>query len=68
VPDPIDPAAGDKVALEGRLVTMDGDFTVHDPGVLYVDAGRIVEARAAGDDAPEGFEDVARVDVQGTPG
>jgi 5-methylthioadenosine/S-adenosylhomocysteine deaminase len=66
VPDPIDPAAGDKVALEGRLVTMDGDFTVHDPGVLYVDAGRIVEARAAGDDAPEGFEDVARVDVQGT--
>jgi 5-methylthioadenosine/S-adenosylhomocysteine deaminase len=64
--DPIDPAAGAKVALEGRVVTMDADFTVHDAGVLYVDAGRIVDARAAGDDPPDGFAEVPRIDVQGT--
>lgn len=66
MPDPIDPTAGAKVALEGRVVTMDANFSVHDPGVLYLDAGRIVDARAAGDDPPDGFTDVARVDVQGT--
>jgi 5-methylthioadenosine/S-adenosylhomocysteine deaminase len=64
--DPIDAAAGAKIALEGRLVTMDGDFTVHDPGVLYLDAGRIVEARAAGEDPPDGFAEVPRIDAQGT--
>jgi 5-methylthioadenosine/S-adenosylhomocysteine deaminase len=64
--DPIDPAAGAKVALAGRIVTMDDKFTVHDPGLLYVDAGEIVEARAAGGDPPAGFKDVKPIDVGGT--
>jgi 5-methylthioadenosine/S-adenosylhomocysteine deaminase len=66
VPDPIDPAAGSKVALAGRLVTMDGKFTVHDHGVLYIDEGRIVDALPAGDDPPDGFEGMSKVDVGGT--
>jgi 5-methylthioadenosine/S-adenosylhomocysteine deaminase len=64
--DPIDPAAGAKVALAGRVVTMDEDFTVHEPGVLYIDAGRIVNARAAGADSPEGFGQVQPIEVGGT--
>jgi 5-methylthioadenosine/S-adenosylhomocysteine deaminase len=64
--DPIDPAAGSKVALAGRVVTMDEDFTVHDSGVLYIEAGKIVAARAAGADPPDGFEGLERIDVDGT--
>jgi 5-methylthioadenosine/S-adenosylhomocysteine deaminase len=64
--DPIDPAAGSKVALAGRVVTMDKNFTVHDPGVLYIDAGKIVDARAAGADAPDGFGQVKPIDAGGT--
>ncbi|HET7857084.1 MAG TPA: amidohydrolase family protein, partial [Gaiellaceae bacterium] len=66
MPDPIDPAAGSKVALAGRLVTMDGKFTVHDPGVLYIDEGKIVDALPAGDDPPDGFQGVSPVNSGGT--
>ncbi len=64
--DPIDPAAGGKLALSGRLVTMDEHFTVIDDGVIYIDAGRIVAAEAASADAPAGFEQAHAVAVQGT--
>ncbi len=64
--DPIDPAAGGKLALSGRLVTMDEHFTVIDDGVIYIDAGRIVAAQAASADAPAGFEQAHAVAVQGT--
>ena len=64
--DPIDPAAGGKLALSGRLVTMDEHFTVIDDGVIYIDAGRIVAAQSASDDAPPGFEQTQPVAVQGT--
>ena len=63
---PIDPAAGTKLALAGRLVTMNRQFKVLDKGVLYADEGKIVAAREASAAPPSGFEDVARVDVGGT--
>lgn len=63
---PIDPAAGAKVALAGRLVTMDDEFEVVDEGVLYIDSGKIAELRKAGDDPPDGFEGIKAVDVGGT--
>jgi 5-methylthioadenosine/S-adenosylhomocysteine deaminase len=62
----IDPAAGGKQALAGRLVTMDANFTVIDAGVLYLDAGKIVAAQAAAAPPPAGFESIAPVDVGGT--
>ena len=63
---PIDPAAGTKLALAGRLVTMNRQFKVLDKGVLYADEGKIVVSREASAAPPNGFEDVARVDVGGT--
>jgi 5-methylthioadenosine/S-adenosylhomocysteine deaminase len=63
---PIDPAADVKLALAGRLVTMDDRFTVLDEGVLYVDQGKIVAAQERVAPPPDGFEDVTRVDVRGT--
>jgi cytosine/adenosine deaminase-related metal-dependent hydrolase len=62
----IDPAAGGKQALAGRLVTMDANFTVIDAGLLYLDAGKIIAAQAAAAPPPAGFESIAPVDVGGT--
>jgi 5-methylthioadenosine/S-adenosylhomocysteine deaminase len=64
--DPIDPAAGGKVALAGRLVTMNKSFEVIDRGVLYLEGGRIVAARAAAAEPPPGFETVDPIDLDGT--
>ena len=63
---PIDPTAGGKQALAGRLVTMDANFTVIEAGVLYLDAGRIVAAQPAAAPPPGGFESIAPVSVGGT--
>ena len=63
---PIDPGAGPKLALRGRIVAMDDRYTTFDPGALYVDAGSIIAAQDAAAPPPTGFEQVAVVDVQGT--
>jgi len=54
-PPPIDPLTGPKLALAGRVVTMNDDFTVIDDGVVYVDHGSIVEVQARSAAPPEGF-------------
>ena len=65
-----DPLTRPKLALAGRVVTMDDRFTVLRRGVIYMEAGRIVAVvDAAGSPpgtAPPGFEDVKPVDVGGT--
>jgi 5-methylthioadenosine/S-adenosylhomocysteine deaminase len=63
---PIDPAAGGKLALAGRIVTMDSQFTVFESGVLYIDSGRLVAVEENTQAAPPGFESVSRIDVDGT--
>jgi 5-methylthioadenosine/S-adenosylhomocysteine deaminase len=63
---PIDPAAGPKSALRGRIVTMDDQFTVRERGIVYIDAGQIADVREASADPPDGFADVAVVDTRGT--
>lgn len=63
---PIDPETGPRLALRGRLVTMDDAFTVIPGGILYIEAGAIVAARPSDRPAPPGFEDVAVVDTGGT--
>jgi 5-methylthioadenosine/S-adenosylhomocysteine deaminase len=63
---PVDPLTGPKLALTGRIVTMDGAFRTLDRGTVYVDAGRIVAVQDAGLDAPAGFETTRAVPVRGT--
>ena len=40
--EPIDPLTGPKLALAGRVVTMDDAFTVKNDAVVYIDRGAIV--------------------------
>jgi cytosine/adenosine deaminase-related metal-dependent hydrolase len=63
---PIDPLTGPKLALAGRVVTMDEAFTVKSDAVIYIDQGSIVAVQDRTMAAPAGFEDVALVDAGGT--
>jgi 5-methylthioadenosine/S-adenosylhomocysteine deaminase len=63
---PIDPAAGEKFALSGRVVTMDDHFSVIDRGVVYIDEGRVAWVLPQSADPPQGFEDVEPVASGGT--
>ena len=63
---PIDPLSGPKLALAGRVVTMDDTFTVKDDAILYVDRGSIVAVQDRARLAPAGFEKVAPVDTGAT--
>lgn len=63
---PIDPLTGPKLALAGRVVTMDETFTVKDDAVLYVDRGSIVAVQDRAMAPPAGFEGVAPVDTGAT--
>jgi 5-methylthioadenosine/S-adenosylhomocysteine deaminase len=63
---PIDPAAGGKLALAGRLVTMDERFTVINAGVIYIDGGQILGVLEASAPPPDGFEQLEPVAVRGT--
>jgi 5-methylthioadenosine/S-adenosylhomocysteine deaminase len=62
------PLMGPKLALAGRVVTMDEPGTVWPRGVIYIDAGRIVAVADAtvAAPAPPGFASVAPIDVGGT--
>ena len=57
----IDPLTGPKLALAGRVVTMDDAFTVRTDAVVYIDQGAIVAVLDRAQAAPAGFEAVARV-------
>ncbi len=63
---PIDPLAGPKLVLRGRVVTMDAAASVHDDALVYVEKGVLVALRPAGQAPPAGFEGVAVVDTQAT--
>ena len=47
---PIDPLEGPKLALSGRLVTMDDGFGVLEGGTVYIENGRIVNVVGRGVD------------------
>ena len=63
---PVDPLTGPKLALAGRVVTMDDAFTVRADGIVYVDKGRIVAVQDRAQPAPGGFEGVPVVETGGT--
>ena len=63
---PVDPLTGPKLALAGRVVTMDDAFSVKDEAIVYVEKGRIVAVQEREQAAPPGFAGVAIVDTDGT--
>ena len=64
--EPFDPADSPKVALEGRIVTMDTGFKVIDRGRVFTQNGGIVAVQDATAPAPAGFSSVPVVDTGGT--
>lgn len=65
-PIPVDPLSGPRVAISGRVVTMDDAFTVRNDAVTYIDRGTIVAIQDRAQAPPAGFEDVPRVKSGGT--
>lgn len=65
-PTPIDLPTGPRLALRGRVVTMDDAFTVRPDAVVYIDRGGIVAIRDRAQPPPDGFEDVKLVHSSGT--
>jgi len=63
---PVDPLTGPKLALSGRIATMDEGFKVLTRGVVYIDQGAIAGVQEAGAPAPPGFEAVSVVATGGT--
>lgn len=63
---PIDPLLGPKLALAGRVVTMDDAFSVSTNTVVYVERGSIVSVQPRAKPAPPGFADVTVVESGGT--
>ena len=63
---PIDPLSGGKIALAGRVVTMDGANTVLPDAVLYIDQASFIAVQDRGKPAPPGFDSVAIVQTGGT--
>lgn len=65
-PEPIDPLTGAKLALGGRVVTMDDAFKVRSDAVVYIDRGAIVAVQDRKAPAPAGFDAVRVVATGGT--
>ena len=65
-PGPIDPLTGPKLALAGRVVTMDDAFTVKTDAVVFIDHGAIVAVQDRAQPAPAGFDHVPLVETGGT--
>jgi 5-methylthioadenosine/S-adenosylhomocysteine deaminase len=63
---PIDPLSGPKLALAGRVVTMDDSFTVHQDAVVYINNACVVAVRDHAQTAPPDFEGVPVVKTGGT--
>jgi len=63
---PVDPLTGPRLALAGRVVTMDDAFAARPDAIVYVDKGRIVSVQNRAQPVPEGFESVTVVETGGT--
>jgi 5-methylthioadenosine/S-adenosylhomocysteine deaminase len=60
------PDAPARLALSGRVVTMDAVRSVLPHGVVYVEGPRIVAVRPAAAPPPDGFDEVRAVATRGT--
>ncbi len=68
MPDGPDPSADSRLALGGRVVTMNRDTgsTVVDDGVVYIQGNAVTAVQPQSGATPAGFEDVKIVDSKGT--
>jgi hypothetical protein len=62
----IDALTGARYALEGKVVTMDEDFTVLERGTIFIDGNRIAAVQPTGAEAPSGFSDSPLIRTGGT--
>lgn len=62
----IDPLTSPRLALSGRVVTMDASHTVIAKGTVYMEKGDIVAVQPTATSPPAGFENVMRVTTGGT--
>ena len=62
----IDPLVGPKLALSGRVVTMDSVYSVKTAATVFVDKGTIVAIRDKGAPAPDGFAGIPVIATGGT--
>lgn len=63
---PVDPLTGPKMALAGRVVMMDDNFTVKSNAVVYIEKGTVVAVHDREQPAPTGFEAITAVNTGGT--
>jgi cytosine/adenosine deaminase-related metal-dependent hydrolase len=63
---PIDPLSGPKLALAGRVVTMDDSFSVKTDAIVYIENGSIVAVQERAQPAPTGFVGVTVMESGGT--
>jgi 5-methylthioadenosine/S-adenosylhomocysteine deaminase len=63
---PIDPLKGQKLALSGRIVTMNDHHRVLKNGVLFIENGRIAAITNHDAPKPHGFEHTKIVNTEGT--
>ena len=63
---PIDPLSGPKLALAGRVVTMDDAFSTKSDAVVYIDKGSIVVVQDRAKPAPADFAGVTVIETEGT--
>jgi 5-methylthioadenosine/S-adenosylhomocysteine deaminase len=62
---PIDPFTGPKLALAGRVVTMDDNFTVRPDSIVYINQACVVDIRDRTNPHPD-FDGVPVVETGGT--
>ena len=62
----IDPLQGPKLALAGRVVTMDDSYRVHGHGIIYIENGAITAIKPPSATPPPGFAEIPIVDTKGT--
>lgn len=63
---PVDPASGGKLALRGRIVTMNESFEIIADGVIYIEHGSMTAIAPASAPMPAGFEEIPVIQSGGT--
>jgi cytosine/adenosine deaminase-related metal-dependent hydrolase/C-terminal processing protease CtpA/Prc len=63
---PVDPLAGPRLVVDGRIVTLDAQSRVLDSGRIYIDGGLIRAVQDAGAPPPPGFDGAPLLKTGGT--
>lgn len=55
-----------KIAIEGKVITLNRSDDILESGVIYIDSGVISDIRSINEDPPSGFETVEIVKTRGS--